>query len=217
MGKTVHVAASADRRLREWLMTRGYTVDEVHTSGIVAGPLSDHPDMFMCKLGASDDAEVFSCFAQNTVPGSVYPHDIAFNAACTGRFLIHNLSYTDPALLRRAEELGMTLVNVRQGYTKCSTIVVDEDSVITYDRGIAAPCRAAGLDVLTVSPGHVLLPGYDTGFIGGASGRVGSTVVFNGDLTAHPDFPSIVRFIEERGLEVKWFEDWPLTDIGSIL
>ena len=73
------------------------------------------------------------------------------------------------------------------------------------------------MDVLTVTAGHVVLPGYDTGFIGGASGRIGDTVYFNGDLTAHPDFESIVRFIEDRGLKVKWFEDWPLTDTGSII
>lgn len=33
--------------------------------------------------------------------------------------------------------MGMTLVDVRQGYTKCSTVIVDETSIITYDQGIA--------------------------------------------------------------------------------
>lgn len=218
MAHQIYISASSDPRLSAWIAENGYTINTVRTSGIVAETLSDHPDMFMCKMGAGDGAEIFSYFAQNDICiGDVYPHDVAMNAACTGRYFIHNLKQTAPQLLSRAEQLGMILVNVRQGYAKCSTVIVDEDSVITYDHGIAKACEAAGLDVLTVSPGHVLLPGYDTGFIGGASGRIGSTIVFNGDLTAHLDFSSIVSFIEERGLSVKWFSEWPLTDIGSIL
>ena len=111
----------------------------------------------------------------------------------------------------------MTPVNVRQGYAKCSTVIVDEDSIITYDRGLGQRCIEAGMDVLFVSPGHVLLEGYESGFLGGASGRIGDTVYFNGDLTEHPDFQAIKDFIEERGLSSKWFPDWPLTDIGTIL
>lgn len=218
MAGQVYISASSGPVIRDWIASRGCKIYEVHTSGIVADPLSDHPDMFMCRLGVSEDSEIFSYFRQNSLTlGDSYPLDITLNAACTGRYFIHNLQHTAPALLSRAEELGMTLINVRQGYAKCSTVIVDEDSVITYDRGIAEPCRAAGLDVLTVSPGHVILPGYDTGFIGGTSGRIGDTVVFNGDLASHPDHHAIVRFIEARGLKVKWFGGWPLTDIGSII
>ena len=69
----------------------------------------------------------------------------------------------------------------------------------------------------TVVSGHVLLPGYDEGFIGGASGRVGDEVIFHGDLAAHPDFRGIVSFIESRGLRVKYFGGFALTDIGGII
>ena len=111
----------------------------------------------------------------------------------------------------------MRIINVRQGYAKCSIVIVDEESIITYDRGIASKCLNAGMNVLTVSPGHMVLDGYGSGFIGGTSGRIGNTVYFYGDLSAHPDCDAIVHFIEERGHEVKWFREWPLTDIGSIL
>ena len=61
------------------------------------------------------------------------------------------------------------------------------------------------------------LPGYDTGFLGGTSGRVGDEIVFNGDLSAHPDFEAIKDFIRSRGLQIKYFESYPLRDIGSII
>ena len=110
------------------------------------------------------------------------------------------------------------MIGCRQGYTKCSTVVVDSRSLITADQGIAAACsKAEDLDVLLVQEGHVALEGYDTGFIGGASGRVGDEIIFNGDLSAHPDFQKIKDFIEERGLECKWLPEYPLTDIGTIM
>ena len=214
----IYVSSEADNRLISWLSSCGYAVSEFRTDGIVSGPLSCHPDMFMCKMGVYDDYENISYFTQNeTRLSPEYPKDIPFNAACTGKYFIHNLKYTAPVLLKRADELGLTVVNVKQGYAKCSTVIVDEESIITYDRGLGKACSDAGMNVLMVAPGHVLLPGYDTGFIGGASGRIGDNVIFNGDLSAHPDSDPITRFIEARGLKVRWFPEWPLTDIGSII
>ena len=218
MGRTIYLADDADPRLLEFFRSLGHDIRRVRTEGVVAPPLSCHPDMFMCRLGYADDAPLISCLdAEDKGLSPEYPRDIAYNAACTGRYFIHNLKHTAPALLRAAESAGMTMVDVRQGYSKCSTVIVDENSIITYDLGLAKACEAAGLDVLTVSPGHVALPGYDTGFIGGASGRVGDTVYFNGDLEAHPDFDRIREFIHQRGLGLAWFSEWPLTDIGSII
>ena len=233
--RSVFLAADSDVRLQEFFSGNGYQIKLIRTSGIVQEPVSCHPDMFMCCLGSDGDAHIIFCPDIGDVirqdsgssfslfrPGSSslrrdYPYDIAYNAACTGRYFIHNLRYTDPVLLELARRSGMKLVDVRQGYAKCSTVIVDERSVITYDRGIARTCEAAGMNVLTVSPGNVILPGYDTGFLGGASGRVDDTVYFNGDLTAHPDFRMICDFIDSRGLRIRWFEDYPLTDIGSII
>lgn len=220
------IFVSEDRKdgLTDCLAAQGYGIIPFSAAEIVSPYLSKHPDMFMCKMGADDDAPVIRYHddEQNNYPGfsplsAEYPGDIAYNAACTGRFLIHNLKYTAPHIIDFAERSGMTMVNVRQGYAKCSTVIVDEMSVITYDRGIAKACTAAGMDVLTISPGHIVLPGYDTGFIGGTSGRAGDTIYFNGDLSGHPDCKNITEFITKRGLSVRYFEEWPLTDIGSVI
>lgn len=170
----------------------------------------------MCKLGIDDASPI--CFADTEELGILYPHDVPYNAACTGRFFIHDLKLTSPRLLAKARVLGMFLIDTKQGYAKCSTVIVDESSIITYDRGLAAACgKSNGPDVLLVEPGHIRLDGYKTGFIGGTSGRVGDTVIFNGDLTAHPDFERIRDFIEGRDLKCVWFGGYPLTDIGSII
>jgi hypothetical protein len=215
-GRRIYVSAGAGGPLLEHLAGLGREVIKVDTKGIVAPPVSGHPDMFMCRLGIGDGAPIF--FAEPNELGPGYPADILFNAACTGLFFIHSLKHTSPELLKKALSLGMMTIDVKQGYTKCSTVIVDEHSLITYDEGIASACAGINsLDVLLVSPGGVSLPGYPTGFIGGASGRIGDEVIFNGDLSLHPDFNSIRGFIEARGLRCVWFPEYPLTDIGSII
>ncbi len=180
----------------------------------VAFAISCHSDVLYCQL---PDKRVFH--GENIRLGEKYPNDVIYNGCSTGKYFIHNLKYTDPLLLKEVQRLKMKKVDVSQGYAKCSIAVVDENSIITYDSGIAASCasQAPELSVLLIQQKHVFLPGYNTGFIGGTCGRIGNSLLFNGDLSAHPDFEKIKEFIETRGLECIWFDDIPLTDIGSII
>ena len=212
----LYISKDANLRLKEYLSEKGYILETIASEGIVDKGISNHPDIFLCKMGVLDGSPLF--FAGKDDLGKDYPADCAFNAACTGKFFIHKLSATNEKLLLAAKEMGMTLIDVQQGYTKCSVAIVDETSIITYDEGIIKACsKYPELSVLRVAPGFVRLDGYDTGFIGGASGRVGKEIIFHGDLFAHPDFAAIVDFIESRGLICKWFPQFNLTDIGSIL
>ena len=210
------ISQETNKKLIDYLTSKGYQLEFIASDGIVDDAISSHPDIFLCKMGVDDNAPIF--FAENSDLGKDYPKDIAFNAACTGKYFIHNLANTNERLLLAAKAMDMVLVDVKQGYTKCSIAIVDWNAIITYDEGIAQACeKIRGMDVLKISPGFVRLDGYDTGFIGGTSGRIGDEIVFNGDLSAHPDFQRIVKFVEDRGLTCKWFEGYPLTDIGSIL
>ena len=58
------------------------------------------------------------------------------------------------------QDLMLTAARAKWDTSSCSTVIVDERSVITYDKGIALPCEQAGMEVLLISPGHVLLPGF---------------------------------------------------------
>ncbi len=178
----------------------------------VAEPVRCHPDLIYCRL--KEDA-IFMGNERMLKPE--YPGDIIYNGFSTGKYFIHDLEHTDKALLKAVKDLGLTPVNVRQGYACCSIVPVDEDSIITADRGIARAAETAGIAVLKVEAGHVELPGYDTGFLGGTSGRVGDEIIFNGNLSAHPDHEAIRDFIESRGLRIKYFENYSLRDIGSII
>lgn len=176
--------------------------------------LANHPDLCYCWLKSG---EIFK--GDRNKIGKEYPADCLYNACSTGRFFIHNLDITEPLLLQRAKELDLTLVHVKQGYSKCSIAVIDENSIITYDKGIAKACREAGMDVLEIESGFVELPGYNTGFFGGASGLLGGTskiLFINGGLESHPSAEKIKEFAKAHDVSIV-DTSGPLRDIGSII
>lgn len=144
-----------------------------------------------------------------------YPDDAAYNVASVGKYLIHNLKYTDKIIL---SETKKEKIHVSQGYTKCSLCIVDENSVITEDAGIAQTLERHNIDVLKISAGDVLLSGLDYGFLGGASGKLSKYILaFAGDITSHRDYKEIRDFCLKRNVEPVSLCDGRLTDIGSII
>ena len=210
--KRVIISSDACPGLKDHLMETDHEIMEFQGIDTVADPVKKHPDLVFCSI---KNGMVFE--GDPLKLSEKYPGDVIYNGCSTGKYFIHNLKITAPELMGIVEKAGLIPVNIRQGYSRCSILPVDEDSVITYDSGSAKAMRAAGLNVLVIRPGHVLLPGYNEGFIGGTAGKVGCEILFNGDLSLHPDFDKICDFIQERGLRVKYFSGWPLTDIGSII
>jgi len=209
----IYISARANRVFIDYLADCGHTVCMLPPLPQLERAVADHPDLIFCSLGP--ERTVFR--GKISAVRSPYPSDVPYNACCTGKYFIHHLKHTAPELLASAEAAGMTLIHVPQGYARCSCLPVDETSVITADRGISSACRSAGLDVLEIRPGHIKLPGYEYGFIGGCGGRIGDTIVFHGSLDGHPDGAQIRRFIEERGLACADFPQFQLTDIGSVI
>lgn len=212
---TIYVSSLTGKPLVSELKQRGYTVLTTSPAQNLHPSVAAHPDMLMCRLSADSKGPVV--FADTSKLRPDYPGDALYNAICLEKYFVHRLDMTAGELLNKAIELGLQPINVRQGYTKCSSVVVDGRSVITADKGVAAALeKLPDVEVLRVRPGYVKLTGFDTGFIGGASGRIGGEVWFNGDLTAHPDWREMKDFIESRGLGVSWF-DYELEDVGSLI
>ena len=147
--------------------------------------------------------------------GSEYPSDVLFNAAPVGDRLICNARSVSRALVELYGEEN--IVDTKQGYAKCSTCAVGEDSIITADPSIAKSAMRAGLDVLLLSTSETRLDGYDTGFIGGASGDDGEHIFFTGDIEAHPEFDEIRAFCQKHGREAVSLSSAPLYDYGSLM
>ncbi len=150
--------------------------------------------------------------------GNDYPSDVLLNCAVVGRNLICNVDTVSQTVLKYLKEKGFSVINVKQGYSKCSVVPVSDNALITDDPSIEKECKKAGIDVLCVSKGSVVLKGFDYGFIGGASGRIScDTVAFCGDIDTHTDAAMIKEFLQEHFMKYLSLDDNKLYDIGSII
>ncbi len=139
--------------------------------------------------------------------GREYPSDV---------FL--NFIDTDDAVVGYAKAVSAVVkkpvINVKQGYTRCSTLIAGKCAV-SADKGILSALGTLGYDTLLIRPGHISLPGYDGGFIGGASFCDGGTVYFFGDPATHPDGGAIKAFLSSHGIAAVALSDSPLLDTGG--
>lgn len=150
--------------------------------------------------------------------GSAYPYDIPYNAAALTDFVICNSRYTAIEILSEYKRMGRNILNVRQGYSKCSTAVVTGNAIITADTGIYKTAVSNKIDALKITEGYIKLIGMEYGFIGGATGLIDKhTLAVNGDINTHIDAESIKAFCARHGVELFPLNNGTLEDIGSII
>lgn len=149
-------------------------------------------------------------------PGKNYPENILLNCLYHNNKLYGKLSATDSSVREYCRENNIETVNVNQGYTRCSTLVVNEKAVITADKSIEKGMKNNGVEVLLISAGNIVLEGFDYGFIGGASFSDNNTIYFFGDITKHPDYNKIKEFTSKHNSIIEILcKTQPLTDIGG--
>jgi hypothetical protein len=194
--------------------------------------ISSHPDIYFFQLdektvihAPSVPQEVINMLEECGIelikgeedPVGRYPGTARYNAARVGGFVFGNFGYTDPAIKKAADGKNLKCVNVKQGYTRCSLLAVNDGAIITADTGIAQAAQNEGLETLLISPGSVSLPGEEYGFIGGAGGRIKNIVILLGSMDTHPDSGKIKDFVTRNSGRVLDVGDGPLYDAGSIM
>lgn len=142
--------------------------------------------------------------------------NIGLNAVNLSNVFIHNLKYTDPVLIENVKDKN--LINVKQGYTKCSVAVVSDNAIITSDKIIAQKAKEVSIDVLLIPPGDIILPGLDYGFIGGCCGLIEKDLMaFFGDLNYFNYGNEIKEFLYKHNVKPIYLRKGKLIDRGSIL
>ena len=237
--ETAYISPNAYDEIKDLIRQNGYNIIEVNYPGQVSEPVSTHPDLFMCKIEFSNSNNNSTFFYGDIKKlGNKYPDEAVYNACATDKYFVHNLKISDSEILDWAEQNALEIVDVPQGYTRCNLLPVGSSNFITSDRGIFKALSKAGADVLLISNKNIVLKGYDYGFLAGCAGIISAnknfehlpscygsslvksaeyTVIFNGDLSAHPDFEEIIDYINNCGLNTLWVRDKKLADIGSIL
>ena len=145
-----------------------------------------------------------------------YPYDVLLNALPLGQHLLCNTKTVAKELL----EIGLSVCHVNQGYTKCSSLPLGKDALITSDASIAQNAEKVGIKVLPIQSGHISLLGYDYGFIGGCASFAPrqniDTVFFCGDVSQHPDYNRISVFFQANGQSLVNLSNFGLCDVGTI-
>lgn len=198
----------------------------------VAEPISYHPDIVMHPINHNTlvvAPNVFDYYEDKLSGMGIdlirgekylskeYPNNIAYNVGRVYEAAIHYFKYTDKVLLHELKKEGLKLINVKQGYSKCSMAIVDEKAIITSDCGIHEKVIKNNIDSLLIEPGYISLEGYNYGFIGGTSGNLSkSDIVFSGNINYHPDAEKIKKFINKYNKKYLSLNNNSLLDIGTI-
>ena len=148
---------------------------------------------------------------------STYPFDVSLNQAIIGKFILGNQKVCAKEILKYANNNSYSYVSTKQGYAKCSSLVLNEKAIITADDSITNIAKELEIDVLKITNGssEIKLEGYDYGFIGGASTVYNKTVFFFGNISLHTNAKEICAFCEKYGFSIVSLSNSQLTDVGG--
>ncbi len=148
--------------------------------------------------------------------GKNYPENVRLNCLYVGGRLYGRISAADASVLDFCAKEGIECVDVKQGYTRCSALVLNDSAVVTADPSVEKALKSRGAEVLRISAGHIRLEGFDYGFIGGAGFADENIVFFFGNVKKHPDYEKIKVFCERNDSKIEILcENEPLTDLGG--
>ena len=201
---------------------------KVKKSNNVLPGLASHADMHLLHLGGSelwisqdqlDNIDEFESLGFNVHTLSTelkknYPYDVPLNAAILG----DNVFLNSKSICKDINFTGKNIINVKQGYSKCSTCIVNSNAIITDDESIHRAALKNKIDSLFIQKGDIILKGMNYGFIGGCSGLINKDIMlFNGKLKSHRNYDEIKNFLLNYNIRTTSVGDYPLTDIGGIL
>ena len=213
----------------------GFNVVSLLPAHGMAEPVASHADMlFYAGFGRvfvrsahSEIAEILRAVTSLPVsltsdpPSSVYPADTAFDCVMLGGALVGRADAISSAVKRAATESMIPILDVAQGYAKCSTCVLggaDDPTapIITADINIHRLAQSRCVDATLIPAGGIELPGYGTGFIGGASFYAQGAIYFLGDIIAHAGYDEIKKAASLRGIGIISLSSRPLFDAGCL-
>lgn len=222
----VLVAENFPEESAEKLKEYGEVVRTKANKNVLRG-LDSHPDILVHQLPNGDivvDRDNFDYYKEifkdkKVMPShsslsAKYPGDIHLNAFAFKKIFIHNLKHTDQVILDYYKNEGFDLVNIKQGYAKCSCLVT-QDFVITSDRGIYESLKGL-IPIYKIDHKQIRLQNFNYGFIGGANGVLGKKIFFTGDFSHHSSHEEILKIIKKYNYEIKILSKDPIEDYGTI-
>ena len=224
--KYVIVAENFPEEAAEKLKAYGKVVRTRANKNLLRG-LDTHTDILTHPLPSGEivvDRDNFEYYKKifpdkkilpsHSILSKEYPKDVPLNAFTFKNYFIHNLKFTDQVLLDYYKNSAYELINIKQGYGKCSSLVT-EDFIITSDGGIYESLKDF-IPIYKIKHGKIRLQNFNYGFIGGASGAFDKKIFFTGDFSHHSSYEEILKIIKKYDYEIEILSKDPIEDYGSI-
>ncbi|NLK95404.1 MAG: hypothetical protein GX275_09485 [Clostridiales bacterium] len=172
----------------------------------------DIPEYFLEELSKNNIKYILS--KDNL--GYKYPNNIILNGLILDNYFIHNIKFTDRVLLQSQKD--KKIINVKQGYTKCSVLPIKDNVIVTSDTSIYKKLIKENFDILLLPPGDIILPTLNYGFIGGVGGMISSNkLALFGELSHYQYGNELAKFLYKHEIETVSLKKGKLFDRGSLL
>lgn len=221
------------------LIKEGYELIKLPPDERLGKAVSSHTDMLLFRHGRTligsrvyfeKHAELFDTLRERLTDldirlsdeeqTSEYPRDAIFNALVIGNRLFCKIDSVSREILRYADENGMKVINVNQGYPACATLAINDSLAVTADLGMARALEAEGICVLSVeNTKKIKLKPFEYGFIGGTAGINESRVYFFGNVASLPYRDALEKSLRSHGCEAISLDEESdfLSDLGGII
>ncbi len=206
-----------------------FTVVTLPPDPLLASPVSSHPDMLITIINkmlfchreyyktASDKIDVIlslgglNLVCVNSPRGAVYPLDVGLNTL---------ILQDQQKLIARRDTLAPELLpylaaDAKQGYAGCSSLYIN-GTLVTADPSMIRAAQKCGISAHLLPQGGILLPGYNTGLIGGCGGVWNSTVYLFGNPDSCAQGRRLKEYCQHANITIVPLCDEPLSDFGGI-
>ena len=220
-----YLSQNSDKKIVDALKQEGFEVTLLPPFSALENPVNTHADMLLLALDDTVfvhqnyeiDLDGFEKIIKIDEPiSNKYPNDVLLNIAIVGKNAFCNTKFASKTVLKYLEENNFSIHHVAQGYSHCSTCILSDNAIISADKGIVEAAKMVGIDALLISSGHISLPPYNYGFIGGSCGAFGDKIYFCGALNHHPDGSKIRDFATKHKKNIVELTSSPLADIGGL-
>ncbi len=223
------ISYKSDFQIENYLKDQGYDVIHSFKSNLLDSHIEDHVDMqirkisgdvYICSKECYDHYRAYlpnyiTLYTTEFESSDKYPRDCILNNFSIDNHLICNPKSVDPVVLKLLKHEKIIMVN--QGYSKCSTIVLD-DFIITSDKSIYKSCLKQDIKSYLIDGGDISLEGYDTGFIGGTCGYSRELgIVFYGNLEKYKFKDKLTDILEKENVRYYYPNTEKFSDFGSII
>ena len=195
-------------------------------------PVSSHADMLFCVLDNTifcyedyvkdnklcnilKDLGYDIVFVSNECKKE-YPYDISLNVLVMGKTIFCNKKYTSNEILEYAEFNGYTIKNIKQGYSACSTLVLDSKNAITSDPSVFNALIELKKNVLLIDNSNIELKGYNCGFVGGSTGAFNNKLYLFGELEYIQECDRFNKFVSDLDYVIEPILQGGVYDFGGV-